>query len=61
VTGKNFCGSAGDAFALIVANPLRFTIVAIVGWLLAMIGRILITGLTVFLFYIFITYVTSVH
>ena len=46
---------------MLVANPLRFTIVAIVGWLLAMVGRLLITGLTTFLFYLFISYVTSVH
>lgn len=34
---------------------------AIVGWLLAMVGRLLITGLTTFLFYLFISYVTSIH
>ena len=60
ITGRNFCGAAGDALALVLTNPLRFGIVAIVGWLLAMVGKILIAGLTTFLFYIFISYVTSV-
>ena len=61
ISGKNFCSSASDAFSLILANPLRFAIVTMVGWILAMVGRILITALTVFLFYILISYVTSIH
>ena len=61
ITGKTFCSAAGDALALIVANPLRFGIVAIVGWLLALIGKILIAALTTFLFYIFISFVTNIH
>ena len=61
ITGKNFCGAASDAFTLIMSNPLRFGIVAFVGWILAMIGRILIAGLTTLLFYVLISYVTSIH
>ena len=61
ITGKNFCSAASDAFSLILANPLRFGIVSIVGWLLAMIGRVLIAGLTTLLFYVLISYVTSIH
>lgn len=60
ITGRNFCGSAADAVSLITANPLRFSVVSIVGWLLALVGKILIAGLTTFLFYIFVTFVTNV-
>jgi len=61
ITGRNFCSSAGDAVSLISSNPIRFSVVAIVGWLLALVGKILIAGLTTLLFYIFVTFVTSVN
>ena len=61
ITGRNFCSSAGDAVSLITTNPLRFSVVAIVGWLLALVGKILIAGLTTFLFYVFVTFVTNVN
>jgi solute carrier family 44 (choline transporter-like protein), member 2/4/5 len=60
ITGRNFCGASGDAVALIASNPLRYGVVAIVGWILALVGKLLITALTVFLFYLFITFVASV-
>lgn len=60
ITGKNFCGASADAIALITSNPLRYAIVGAVGTILALVGKILIAGLTTFLFYIFITFVASV-
>lgn len=60
VTGKNFCGASSDAMALIAGNSLRYSIVGIVGYILAIVGKLTIATLTTFLFYIFITFVTSV-
>ena len=60
ITGKNFCGASADAVALIVSNPLRYSIVGAVGTILALVGKLLIASLTTFLFYIFITFVASV-
>jgi hypothetical protein len=42
------------------ANPLRYSIVNAVGMILSLVGKLLIAGLTTFLFYIFITFVTDV-
>jgi len=61
ITGYNFCTAAADSLSLILANPTRFGVVTVVGWLLAMVGRILITGLSAFVFYIAITYVTAIQ
>ena len=61
ITGYNFCTAAADSLSLTLANPLRFGVVTVVGWLLAMVGRILITALTSLLFYLFISYVQSVQ
>lgn len=60
ITGKNFCSASADVVALIVANPLRYTIVGAVGTILALVGKLLIAALTTFLFYLFITFVSSV-
>lgn len=60
ITGKNFCSASADAVSLIAANPLRYGIVNAVGMILSLVGKLLIAGLTTFLFYIFITFVTDV-
>lgn len=60
ITGKNFCSASADVVALIAANPLRYTIVGAVGTILALVGKLLIAALTTFLFYLFITFVSSV-
>jgi choline transporter-like protein 2/4/5 len=60
VTGKNFCSASSDAIALVVSNPVRYSVVGVVGYILAIVGKLTISALTTFLFYIFITFVSSV-
>ena len=60
VTGKDFCQSSADALALISANPVRYNAVGVVGYILAIVGKLTISALTTFLFYMFITFVSSV-
>ncbi len=60
VTGKNFCGASSDAMALIAGNAMRYSVVGVVGYILAIVGKLTIAALTTFLFYLFITFVTSV-
>ena len=60
VTGKDFCQSSADALALISANPVRYNAVGVVGYILAIVGKLTISALTTFLFYMFITFVISV-
>lgn len=60
ITGKNFCSASSDAVALITVNPLRYTLVIVVEFLLTLLGKCLIAGLTTFLFYILITFNMSV-
>lgn len=46
--------------ALIAANPLRYGIIGGVSTILMIVGRLMIAGLTAFLFYLLITLVTSI-
>ncbi len=58
--GKNFCYAAKDGFELVWSNPLRYSIVGGVGAVIMFLGKIGISATTACLFYIFITYVSSV-
>ena len=60
VTGKDFCAASSDALSLIASNPARYSAIGIVGYILAIVGKLTISALTTFLFYIFITFVSSV-
>jgi polyferredoxin len=60
ITGKNFCSASMDSLALIASNPLRYSVVGVVGYILAFVGKFVIAALTTFLFYLFITFVISV-
>ena len=46
--------------ALITGNPLRYSVVGAVGYILSIVGKLAISALTTFLFYLFITFVSSV-
>lgn len=46
--------------SLVASNPVRYGVVGIVGYILAIVGKLTISALTTFLFYLFITFVTSV-
>ena len=59
--GKNFCYAAKDGFELVWSNPLRFAIVGGIGGVIMFLGKLIIAAATAFLFYIFVTYVTSVR
>jgi hypothetical protein len=61
ITGKNFCSASSDAFSLIASNPIRYAIVGGVGQILMFLGKIVIAGLTTFLFYLLITFVQEIH
>ena len=60
ITGKSFCSASYDAFSLIASNPLRYGIVEGVGEILMFLGKIIIAGLTTFLFYLLITFVSDI-
>ena len=59
--GRNFCYAAKDGFELVWSNPLRYAIVGGIGTVIMFLGKLMIACLTAFLFYLFVTYVTSVH
>jgi hypothetical protein len=46
LTGKSFCGAAKDAFFLILRNPLRMGVVASIGSIFVLFGKIFIAALT---------------
>ena len=60
MTGKDFISASSDAMALITGNPLRYSVVGAVGYILSIVGKLAISALTTFLFYLFITFVSSV-
>lgn len=59
--GKNFCYAAKDGFELVWSNPIRFAIVGGIGAVIMFLGKLLIACLTAFIFYLFITYVSSIR
>lgn len=59
--GKNFCYAAKDGFMLAWSNPMRYAIVGGIGAVIMMLGKLLIAALTAFVFYLFITYISSVR
>lgn len=58
--GRNFCYAAKDGFELAWSNPLRYAVVGGIGTVIMFLGKLMIASLTSFLFYLFITYVSSV-
>jgi hypothetical protein len=60
ITGKNFCSASYDAFSLIASNPARYAILEGIGEILMFLGKLIISGLTTFLFYLLITFVTDI-
>jgi Plasma-membrane choline transporter len=46
VQGKNFCASCVDAFGLLLRNPLKFGLVAVLGEIFVFLGKVFI-GLSV--------------
>lgn len=44
-----------------MSNPVRYAIVEGVGEILMFLGKLIIGGLTTFLFYLLITFVQSIH
>ena len=59
--GRNFCYAAKDGFELVWSNPLRYAIVGGIGTVIMFLGKFIIASLTAFLFYILVTYVSSVR
>jgi len=55
MTGSSFCGSAKDAFSLILRNAARFAIVGGIGEIFIALGRVFICLLTALLGYLIIT------
>lgn len=45
ITSKNFCTSCGEAFRLLIANPLKFGLVSWVGSTFVFIGKIFVAAL----------------
>ena len=58
--GKSFCNAAKDGFEIVWSNPLRYMIVGGVGWIMMFLGKLMIAASTTALFYILITYVSSI-
>ena len=58
--GKSFCNAAKDGFEIVWSNPLRYMIVGGVGWIMMFLGKLMIAASTTALFYIIITYVSSI-
>jgi len=46
LTGKSFCGAARAAFSLILKNPLRMGVVASIGGIFVLFGKIFVAGIT---------------
>ena len=59
--GRNFCYAAKDGFELVWSNPLRYAIVGGIGTVIMFLGKLMIACLTAFLFYLFVTYIPSIH
>jgi len=55
LTGKNFCTAAYDAFWLIARNPAKFGIMASLGSLFVLFGKMFIMGVSTVGGYIIIT------
>lgn len=58
--GKNFCSAAKDGFEIVLNNGIRYLVVAGIGKLMMLIGRILIAVGTTLAFYCLITFVPSI-
>lgn len=54
MTGTSFCGSARDAFSLILRNPVRFHVVSNIGDLFTAVGRLFLCCCTAMLGYMII-------
>lgn len=54
MTGTSFCGSARDAFSLILRNPVRFAVVSNIGDLFTAVGRLFLCLSTAMLGYLII-------
>jgi len=65
LTGKNFCTAAYDAFWMIARNPGKFAIMASLGNLFVLFGKMFILGFSVFIGYLMITniepYKSDIH
>lgn len=59
--GKNFCYAAKDGFMLAWSNPMRYAIVGGIGMIIMFLGKLLIACLTAFIFYLIITYISSIQ
>ncbi len=59
--GKNFCYAAKDGFLLAWSNIMRYAIVGGIGTVIMFLGKLLISVSTALIFYLFVTYVTSVR
>lgn len=55
ITGKSFCISAKEAFETVWANSMRFALVGGIGSIFSLIGRCLITIITVYISYMILT------
>lgn len=54
MTGTSFCGSARDAFSLILRNPVRFAVVSNIGDVFIVIGRLFLSFSTGMIAYLII-------
>lgn len=52
--------AAADGFAIVITNALRYAIVTGIGEIIMLIGKLMITLLTGFIFYMIITFVTEI-
>ena len=59
--GKNFCYAAKDGFMLAWSNPMRYAIVGGIGMIIMFLGKLLIACLTAIIFYLIITYISSIQ
>ncbi len=59
--GKNFCYAAKDGFMLVWSNPMRYAIVGGIGTIIMFLGKLLIATLTALIFYLVVTYISSVR
>jgi hypothetical protein len=55
LTGKSFCGAAKDGFFLVLRNPLRFGILAGIGSIFVMFGKVFVAAITALIGFLVIT------
>jgi hypothetical protein len=55
ITGKSFCPAAKEAFETVWANSMRFALVGGIGSIFTLIGKLLITLVTVLIAYLVFT------